>query len=438
MRIDLSNALRERVGEHGLSHDDIDEFSDRLSDVQVLLSRERGNGYRFMDLPFETDGGELNRIGNELREQFEAFVNIGIGGSALGGATLTHALHPGEPAYFLDNVDPVYLERLLGDLDLDSTVFNVVSKSGLTAETAANFLIVRDKLQSKGLDWTEHVVVTTGEEGVLRETAEKNDVRVLGFPGVPGRYSALSNVGLLSASYCGVDVREVLEGGRRAVERCCEQTIQENPALALGGFHYLLRERRGKSISVMMPYLERLETFAEWYSQLWAESLGKSKNRNDEIIRAGQTPVKSVGVTDQHSLLQLFREGPNDKVITFVEVNDEDDVVVPENTMYPYLSGTGLSELRSMELSATRASLVEADRPNILVSMDSLDPGGMGELLHTYLAATVVTAELFGVDAFHQPGVELGKRMTYGLLGRDGFEGEHASVQNIKKTLFDV
>lgn len=439
MRVDLSNALEERVGKHGLSEDDVERLRGQIRDVHSTLEESGGeDGYRFMDLPRETDGETIQEWGDELREEFDSFVNVGIGGSSLGAATVTKALAPDASAYFLDNVDPDYTRRVVDSVELESTVFSVVSKSGSTAETAANFLVVRDALEDAGLDWRDHVVVTTGGNGVLRDAADHHGLRTLDFPEVPGRYSCLSVVGLLSAAFAGIDVQDVLEGARRAAERCWNRELDDNPAYAIAGFSYILCERRGKGISVMMPYAERLETFAEWYSQLWAESLGKRVTRDGETIHAGQTPVKSVGVTDQHSLLQLFVEGPNDKFVTFVGVEDDDEVVVPDNELYPYLAGVSQGDLRGMELDATRASLVEAGRPNVLVSLKAVEESEVGELLQTYMTAAAVSGELFGVDPFNQPGVEAGKQMTYGLLGRKGYEDERERVEDVKKTLFDV
>ncbi|MDY7082224.1 MAG: glucose-6-phosphate isomerase, partial [Halobacteria archaeon] len=300
MKVDFSNVLKERVGEHGVSDDEIEELNERLGEVHERIQEKRSddeNGeYDFMGLPHETDAERIERVAGELRDEFDAFVNIGIGGSALGGATLSKSLVPESETYFLDNIDPDALERVLGSIDVSDTVFNVVSKSGTTAETAANFAVVREILENTDEtdDWTQNIVVTTGQEGPLRRLTENQGVTAFDVPeNVPGRYSALSPVGLLSAAFAGADIDAILEGGRTAEEKSSRRSIRDNPAYAIGGLCQTLDTRRGKSVSVMMPYAERLELFAEWYSQLWAESLGKKETRDGENVNAGQTPVKS-------------------------------------------------------------------------------------------------------------------------------------------------
>ncbi|MDY6780739.1 MAG: glucose-6-phosphate isomerase, partial [Halobacteria archaeon] len=344
--------------------------------------------------------------------------------------------------HFLDNVDPDYLRRLLDRIELENTVVSVVSKSGSTAETVANYLVVREAFEDADLEPRDHTVVTTGDASPLRDVGSR---RVFDFPGVPGRYSALSVTGLLPAAFAGVNVEEVLEGGRKAEERCARPSIRDNPGYALGGASYAL-DRKGRSVTVMMPYSERLETFGEWYAQLWAESLGKRETVDGRVVNAGQTPVKSVGVTDQHSLLQLLVEGPDDKLVTFVDVgegSDEDlggDVSIPEthDEVHGYLCGSTLSELRAAELDATQASLVEAGKPSLRVKLRDVSPSEVGQLLYTYEVAVAVAGELHGVNPFNQPGVESGKRATYALLGREGYEGEEGRVEEIKETLFEV
>jgi len=305
MRVDLSNALDERV-EDGLTRDELRDSGADGIEVPENVAR----------LPHRTDGASIAEAGGRLADEFDAFVNIGIGGSSLGGNTVVDGLAPDAPVYFLDNVDPDFLSRLLDKVPVSETVFSVVSKSGRTAETVANYAVVRDALGDAGCESSEQVVVTTGEGSPLADAETRATFE---FPDVPGRYSALSVVGLLPAAFAGVDVEEVLAGGERA-----EPTggVLEDAGRALGATSYLLDES-GVDASVMMPYSERLETFAEWYAQLWAESLGKDGR--------GQTPVRAVGATDQHSLLQLLVDGPRDKLVTFVEAGgDNGDFVVDE------------------------------------------------------------------------------------------------------------
>jgi glucose-6-phosphate isomerase len=410
MKVDLSNVLEERV-EGGLTRDEIAESG--ASDIEIPDNVAR--------LPHRTDGSGISEAGARLADEFNAFVNIGIGGSALGGATVVNALAPDAPVYFVDNIDPDHLARLLDSLSLPDTVFSVVSKSGRTAETVANYAVVRDALRDAGCTPSEHVVVTTGADSPLAEA----DVRAtFEFPDVPGRYSALSVVGLLPAAFAGVDVEGVLKGGESA-----EPTggALEDSGRALGATSYLLGEC-GVRASVMMPYSESLETFADWYAQIWAESLGKEGK--------GQTPVRSVGATDQHSLLQLLVDGPRDKLVTFVDPGEGTvELSVEEDG---YLDGVSLSELRAAELDATQASLVENEVPSVRVELDGVTPAEVGELLYTYEIATVVTGKLKGVNPFNQPGVEWGKRAARGSLGDESCADERAVVESVKETLLRI
>jgi len=414
MKVDLSNVLEERV-KNGLTQDALEESG--AKDVEVPDN--------VASLPHRTDGDEIAEAGTRLADEFETFVNIGIGGSALGGATLVDALAPDASAYFVDNVDSDFLGRLLESIDLDETVFSVVSKSGGTAETIANYLVVRDALEGAGCEPSEHLVVTTGADSPLRDVETR---ATFDFPDVPGRYSALSVVGLLPAAFAEVDVEKVLEGGARAEPIDADDSVLEDAGYALGATNHLLGERFVRA-SVMMPYAERLETFAEWYAQIWAESLGKEGG--------GQTPVRAVGATDQHSLLQLLVDGPRDKLVTFVDPGETDSDFVVEGHD-GYLDGATIEELRDAELDATQASLVRNDVPNVRVELDGTAPDEVGELLYTYEIATVVAGRLAGINPFNQPGVEWGKKAARGALGDDTCDDERAAVESVKETLLRI
>jgi glucose-6-phosphate isomerase len=230
---------------------------------------------------------------------------------------------------------------------------------------------------------------------------------------------------LLPAAFAGIDVEKVLEGGARA-----EPTdgVLEDAGRALGATSYLLGERFVEA-SVMMPYAERLETFAEWYAQIWAESLGKDGG--------GQTPVRAVGATDQHSLLQLLVDGPRDKLVTFVDPGDDADAFEVSGHD-SYLDGVSISALRDAEMDATQASLVRNDVPNLRVELDGVTADEVGELLYTYEIATVVAGRLAGINPFNQPGVEWGKKAARGALGDDTCADERGAVESVKETLLRI
>ncbi|MCU4717181.1 glucose-6-phosphate isomerase [Halapricum hydrolyticum] len=429
MRVDIGNAL-DRVATPGVPEDALDRLDDRVADAHARIEEGRAkneHGYEALNLPETVDTDEI-RAAVEPFEDSEYLLNVGIGGSALGAATLSAALDSDVEAYYLDNVDPEWVESILGDVDLSKTAVNVVSRSGTTAETLSNFLVVRDAMESAGVDWTERTWVTTGEEGNLRDLANKHDLPSLKVPdGVPGRFSVLSTVGLAAAALQGHDIDAIVEGAA-AAEADLAPSLYESPAYAYGAVAYAL-DVRGAGINAMMPYEESLETFAEWYAQLWAESLGKDG--------LGQTPVRALGATDQHSQLQLYRAGPNDKMVTFVRAADREDTPIPETDLegLSYLGGSSLGELLDAEFEATEASLAAADLPNVRIEIDSVDEYGLGELLYSMEAATVLAGELYDVDTFIQPAVEWGKKAARGLLGGGDFEEADAVADKTTLTI---
>ncbi|WP_162224449.1 glucose-6-phosphate isomerase [Halorussus amylolyticus] len=415
MHVDLGNALSE-VADPGLARAELDDLDERVADAHERIERGRANdehGYAALNLPETADPDEIRRAVEPFADA-EAVLTVGIGGSALGAATLANGLPSDTDAYFLDNVDPEHVARLLDSLSLDATAVNVVSRSGTTAETLANFLVVREAMADAGVDWTDRTFVTTGEEGNLRRLAEKHDLPALDVPaGVPGRFSVLSTVGLACAAICGHDLDAILRGASEEADRL-SGSLYDSPGYAYGAVSYALEER-GAAVNAMMPYAESLETFAEWFAQLWAESLGKDGR--------GQTPARALGATDQHSQLQLYRAGPRDKLVTLVRPRERADRKIPETDLdgLSYLGGSTLGELLDAEFEATEASLAAAGQPNVRIEIDRVDERGLGELLYGMEAACVVYGELADVETFTQPAVEWGKKAARGLLGGGDF-----------------
>ena len=317
--------------------------------------------------------------------------------------------------------------RLLERLDPSRVLFNVVSKSGSTAETMAQYLAAREWVE-EGLEDGQargHFLFTTDPgRGALRRIAQAEEIPALPVPeNVGGRFSVLSPVGLLPAAVCGVDVEALLAGAARMEERCRTDVLLENPAGLLATLLHRADTETGRPIHVFMPYADRLRAVALWFQQLWAESLGKV--RGDGHV--GPTPLASLGASDQHSLVQLFMEGPHDKVVLFVGVEDRAEEVVipdrhPEIPELAYLGGHGLGELLDVERRATAEALRRRGRPNATFLLPRTDPASLGQLLMLLQIATVYAGALYGVDPLDQPGVELGKTLTYGLMGREGHE----------------
>ncbi|WP_424017639.1 glucose-6-phosphate isomerase [Halorientalis pallida] len=430
MQVDIGNALAAEA-DPGISRDALERLDEDVARAHERIATGRADdefGYAALNLPERTDAAAIEAAVEPLSDA-EAILTVGIGGSALGAATVSEALggldSEGEaadapPLYVLDNVDPAHVREILAEVPLDRTAVNVVSRSGTTAETLSNFLVVREAMEAAGVDWTERTVVTTGAEGPLRELADRHDMPALDVPtGVPGRFSALSAVGLVPAAIQGHDIEGLLAGGQRAADSLAP-SLFDSPAYAYGAVSYALAQR-GAGINAMVPYAERLEFFAEWFAQLWAESLGKDG--------LGQTPARALGATDQHSQLQLYRAGPRDKLVTMVRPRERADRTIPETDIegLSYLGGSTLGDLLDAEFEATEASLAAAGRPSVRVEIDRLDAESVGDLLYAMEAACVLYGELANVSTFDQPAVEWGKRAARGLLGGGEFE-EAAAV----------
>ncbi|HEX6939350.1 MAG TPA: glucose-6-phosphate isomerase [Longimicrobiales bacterium] len=443
--LDYNNMLAPRLGGRGLDPDQLSGAAGRFRDVHRDVERERDTGrLGFFALPHAEDVvRRIHAFAAEVQRDFDAVVVLGIGGSALGTTALRDALLPpfwnelddrargGRPRlYVLDNVDPTTIGPLLDRLDLSRTLFDVVSKSGTTAETMAQFLIVRDRLaRTLGGDaWRRRLVFTTDpEKGALRELAAREGIPALPIPAnVGGRFSVLSAVGLLPAALLGIDIDALLEGARAMDERCRTPELAANPAGLFATLQYLADVEAGAPIHVMMAYSDRLYGIADWFRQLWAESLGKRRDRSGADVFRGPTPIKALGVTDQHSQVQLYMEGPFDKTVTFLAVAEQAlDIAIPD--VYPdvealaYLGGHGLAELLDAEREATAQALASEGRMNMTITLPRVDAHAIGQLFMLLQIATVYAGALYGVDPLDQPGVELGKRLTYARMGRPGF-----------------
>ncbi len=447
--LDATLALEEAIGHGGITSSEYTAGLDQVCQAQKSLERRRAAGeLPWMDLP-GIDPSPYLAFAEKWRGRFDNLLVLGIGGSALGTTALgTALLHPyhnvlpesareGRPRLFvLDNVDPDQTAALFDILDWKRTLVSVVSKSGSTAETAAAYLMARGMLQERPAPgerrtdaFRRHLVFTTDPEaGVLREIGRDEGITMFDVPpGVGGRFSVLSAVGLLPAALCGMDVPSLLGGAQAMDERIRDGAGADNPAGAYALIQYLEYVNHGRRISVMMPYSARLRDVADWYRQLWAESLGKAVDRNGRELHVGATPVKALGATDQHSQVQLYAEGPDDKVVCFLRVGrfDREAVVPPlhaEKDSLGYLGGSDLGSLLNAEQKATAWALAQRGRPSVRIDVPRVNARHVGELIFMLEYATALAGELFNVDAFDQPGVELGKRATYALMGRRGYE----------------
>ena len=430
---------------------DWEEGAGRFRAAHAAVLGQHGRGeLGFLDLPDDAALlAQTTRFAEQARGRWSDVVVLGIGGSALGPIALRTALRPhgwnalpegareGLPRlHVLDNVDPDTIAATLAALDLARTLFLVISKSGGTAETMAQYLIVRGALDAQfGARAVEHLVfVTDPARGSLRPIARAEGIAALDIPAnVGGRFSVLAPVGLLPAALVGVDVAALLAGASDMRRRCAAGELAVNPAGAFAVLQWLAHARHGRGIHVLMPYADPLRDFAAWFVQLWAESLGKLRPDGTSV---GPTPVPALGATDQHSQVQLFMEGPADKTVTFLAVaGREGRGAIPalhaDVADLAYLGGHTLGELLDVERRATAGALARRGRPNMTLTLDAVDPWHVGGLIFLLELATAYGGSLYGVNAFDQPGVELGKQYTYGMLGRPGFEAARADFATL-------
>lgn len=437
----------------GIEKEDLIKNRVKIRQVFDTVIRDMGKGWQeWGELPY-TDKNIIEEIavyGKQIADTTESFVVLGIGGSALGTIAVTNALnhfHHNElerdkrsapKLYIEDNIDPERMKALLDVTDPNTTHFNVITKSGSTSETLSQFMIIYDKLKSAlGDDCKNHITVTTTiGKGALYNAAVALGLKIFGIPeGVGGRFSVLSNVGLVPFAVMGYDLNALLKGAANMYHVCKASEIEDNPALEAA---YLMTEyyKRGKNISVIMPYSDKLKYFADFYCQLWGESLAKAVDNNGKTINCGQTPVKALGVTDQHSQVQLYTEGPYDKVFTFIGVDDFDtDVTIPSCAAlkdYDFLSGHTLGELLNVERKATQSAVKNSGKPSFSIQLNKINEESLGELIAFFMFETAFAGAFLNINTYNQPGVEFGKKATFAMLNRPGYEDISDVLSNKK------
>lgn len=432
---DFNNALEQAAGKHGFCQTELKQAEGMQNDAHRSLS-VKALGFKRLPKGQADVVEDIIRTAADIRARFKNFVVLGIGGSALGPIAVNQALSYGKTArvnlFVEDNIDPESMKRML-DMNMKETMFNVISKSGKTSETMAQFMAVADKLKAQGLKLSDHVIATTdAEKGNLVIIARKEGLKTFVIPGdVGGRFSEMTPVGLLAAAVCGIDIKAMLEGAAHMDEMCAQE---RNPASVFAALH-VLGMKKGMNISVMLPYADSLKYMSDWYAQLWAESLGKRLSTDGREVFTGQTPVKALGVTDQHSQIQLYTEGPFDKIVTFLKVKDfRCDTAIPKAFEYvediAFLGGKTFGQLLEAERSATEYALIKAGRPSIAITLEQINEFTIGALLQFFEIATAYAGEMLGINAFDQPGVEEGKVATFALMGKSGFEAKKAEIES--------
>lgn len=458
IEFDCRNVRHDIIGEeHGINiEEEFAAYKDTVHNIIADLNSRKdkpGQNLQWMNLGYnEETVWYVKEYAAMVENRFDNIIILGLGGSSLATKAVCEALLPSYYNYltkeqrnnfprifFADNIDPDKMNSLLNIIDLKKTLVTVVTKSGSTAEVMAQFMVFKDLMEKEsGEDYRKNIVAVTDKNiGILKQLADQEGYKTFYIPDdVSGRFSAFSAAGLLPFALVGLDIEEITQGIKDMDLSLKNTDINFNIAAQNALIHYLADVKKGKKISVMMPYSDRLNYIADWYCQLWAESLGKEKDKDDNIVHTGQTPVKAVGVTDQHSQLQLYNEGPNDKIINFLRVKNFDTTLdIPnifEYTGISYLGGKTINKLMNAEADATAASLTDHYRPNVTVTIPEITPYYIGQLLYMFEVQTAIAGALYNIDAFNQPGVEQSMNYTYALMDRVGYED---SARQLKEKL---
>lgn len=446
LKIDFKNMLAERIGpRNGISRSMVEKMQPRIERALDEVDQLRkGDEVAFFHLPFKREQlTKIQQLADRTASNFDNYVLLGIGGSSLGPIAVQNALRDplwnllppsrrdARPRmFFLDNIDPDMIASISRFINPKKTLFNVITKSGSTAETMSQFMLFRQQLiRAVGKEKARsHIIATTDpENGLMREIVKEEGYQSLEVPAdIGGRFSVLSPVGLFPAAVSGVKITKLLDGAAAISKKCKGPNVWRNPALLIGSLLYLADTRKNKPIHVMMPYSNRLYSVADWYRQLWAESLGKRLS-GGKVVHTGPTPVKALGATDQHSQSQLYVEGPADKVIIFIRVEQFDATVkIPRGfgskPGLSYLSGHSLNELIDAEQKATAVTLAKNKRPSITITLPQITEETVGALFYMFEMATAYAGQFYNINAYNQPGVEEGKQFAYGIMGRPGYE----------------
>lgn len=443
LMFDYNFAVDARLNK-GMAEKDMGAYLDKVKLGLSRLKTMTGEGsVGFPKLP-AADVADIKNFAKECKGKYNDLIVVGIGGSALGIEAVVNAVLPyghnsfnyTERGYLpriwvADNVDPSKICGILRFCKQEDTIAVVISKSGNTVETAENFSLVYEWFKHKDVDLKKHIVVVTDPvKGPMREFADRNGL--VSFPidsAVGGRFSVLSPVGLVPAAILGIDIDKMLQGAASVTEEGYDRILTASAI-------YLYYIEHGKSINVLMPYSSRLDKFAEWFCQLWGESLGKKLTYDKQEITFGTTPVRAVGAIDQHSQIQLYREGPLDKMVSFIEVeaHDNDKCVVGDyHESFGYLKDLRLGVLLNSELKATEAALLTSGVPSVKICVKALDEYTLGALFMFFQYIVPVIGLTVNINPFDQPGVEEAKEYAYGMMNRQGFETKKAEFEKIYK-----
>jgi glucose-6-phosphate isomerase len=453
MYFDFNNVLEERIGDTGISYKNLTAFGNTLDRIKKQINLRKSTDYYALTLPqlMLEEIAEINEYAKFIQNNFKNFVVVGMGGSSLGNEMLHYAINGiyynkdknevNPKIYFLDNIDPDSTTKLLETLDLNRTIFNIITKSGSTSETILNFLTILNAFKQKGIDFRKNIVITTDpEKGFLRKFANEYGIKSFSIhPLVGGRFSVFSPVGLLSASVEGIVIENLLNAAKDQEDKIERSKPLLSEAFVFPLIQYSFLKNKKVNIDSFFVYSDGLSYLGNWYTQLLAESIGKENTRDGEKIFAGVTPLPTRGATDQHSMLQLFMEGPFDKLVVFVAPEkynttaNTGNVINSTDETTGYLQNKNYTDLIKTEFLTTRLALTSKGRPNVTFKLDAINEEELGKIIYSLEYGVIVLGELFNINPINQPAVELGKRFTYALMGRKGFDKEKEEFFHLAK-----
>ncbi len=460
MSVDIGHLLGSDGSEGFISTNEFNGYAQKYAGVfeQLKISLKERKSPLTLSLAEEDAIPGIKELAQKIKSKYENVLVLGIGGSALGARAVLQFLkgpfynmekHDEPRLFILDNLDPLLVDKLERLIDLKKTALIYTSKSGSTPETAAQFIYFYKKYKEAGGEIKDIVIICDKADNGINHIALDLGCHLLHIPkDLPGRYSVLSSVGFLPSEIAGVDSSRLLAGARAVHRSIIDNPPENNSLFALGTCLYELA-LKGKAIHVLFNYSSFLFEFGLWFVQLWAESLGKRLSNNGEVVNAGTTPLTSLGATDQHSILQLFKEGPADKVIGFVKVESFPGNIhlsgeFPKEKEYSYFAGHTMAEQLGIEQLSTEMSLVGAGTPCYRIVVKDISPESLGALFYFYEALVVFSAGLWDINPYNQPGVEEGKNITYSLMGREDYAGRRAEYEklvekyNNERRLFNV
>ncbi len=381
-----------------------------LKNYHELSDAIKNKTLPMIDVIFGED--DLQQFENLARKisTFKKVLVLGVGGSSLGGKTLTSIKFQNK-LQFLESIDPTTVKNTLDEIDFQNTFFLVISKSGETIETICQTLIIIDKIKQEKLhDFAKRFLfVTESEENSIAKIAKKINAEIYHHPtNIGGRFSCFSVVGMLPALICGVDAKKIREGAKQLLASFLKS---ENNYVTQSCQTQLDLYAQGFTSNVVMPYIDTLKNFTDWYRQLWAESLGKNQ--------FGSTPINSMGTIDQHSQLQLYLEGPRNKFFTFfTQTNHPDDFALHDLSGCATLfGGKNLSQIVEVEQETTIETINRKGLPIRVFSIETLDEEVLGGLMMQMFLETILIARYKNINPFDQPAVELRKDLAKKILG---------------------